>query len=202
MNDPLQLEQQADRNRLLLLIEKRTAVQKARDLENDASVLFKYDQQLADMNADIAKLYDAGGTLHAATVWAPLLDAHGVRDDLRLSGTVNCNREKHYVAGLLADFKKQMASRYNLFYCIVACPYQRPVSIAKRLVYELEEKKLPVARVADATRPDEVATLTLEFGFDPEHSWQLLWEALRQRLGSPEQPAADLADLAGQRQRK
>ncbi len=48
------LERQATEQRLRLLIQKRLAVQKARDLETDASVLFKYDQQLADLSADIA----------------------------------------------------------------------------------------------------------------------------------------------------
>lgn len=50
------LEHQAAEERLALLIRKRQAIQKGYDLEGDAGRKFAYDQQLAELNAEIAQL--------------------------------------------------------------------------------------------------------------------------------------------------
>jgi|GEM_PF-2978250 len=50
------MERQAAEQRLGLLIQKRQAVQKGRDLEADAGRQFAYEQQLADLDKDIAQL--------------------------------------------------------------------------------------------------------------------------------------------------
>lgn len=203
MNEILSLELKAEQERLGRLIQKRAAIQKGYDLPADEGQKFKYAEELRDLDKEIAplkqKLKEAGiDFLPRSAPWWPLLEQHGVSDDMRLSDTVNCNREKHYGEGLLAHFKQEMRGNNNLFYCIVACPYQRPVSIAKRLVYEIEGKKMPIARIADAANPDEVAVSAVEFGFDPEHTWQLLWDTVRKRMGAPGQPTETPGDLAAQ----
>ncbi len=149
------------------------------------------DERIAEMNAS-AK---GGG---GGTFWTPIFVQYPLRDDLRPSITVNCDREEHYRNGLRAHFKKEMSGKNNLFYCIVACPFQRPASIAKRLVYEIEETKLPIMRMADAARPDEVIVSRLEPGFAPEHTWELIWGELQQRLGASGQPIESLQSLGEQ----
>lgn len=51
-----ELERQAAEQRLHLLTQKRQALQKGRDLETDAAVIFKYDDQLAELSASITEL--------------------------------------------------------------------------------------------------------------------------------------------------
>lgn len=204
MSDPLQAEQQADQERLTLLIQKRAAIQRACDLENDGARKFSYEQQLSELDKKIAPLKErlhasrSAPAPHVLSVWKPLLDEHDVRDDLRPAVTVNCNREEHYFEGLLNDFSKQIESKNNLFYCIVACPYQRPVSMAKRLVYEIEGSKIPIARQVDAAKPDEVVAATLEFGLTPELSWALFWGELKRRIGAAGYDADSPGALADQ----
>lgn len=50
------LERQGAEDRLALLIRKRQAIQKGYDLEEDAGRQFAYEQQLAELNAEIAQL--------------------------------------------------------------------------------------------------------------------------------------------------
>lgn len=203
MNEALSLELKADEERLVLLIRKRAEIQRGFDLATDNGQRFKYQEELCDLDKEIAQLKEKihgleGALTSFVTPWQPLLEHYGVYDEMRLSDTVNCNRETHYGDGLWAHFKQQAREKNNLFYAIVACPYQRPASIAKRLVYEIEEKKMRIARMADAACPQEVAVSDMTLGMAPEHTWQLLWEVMRNRLGAPGQLAATPADLAAQ----
>ena len=156
-----------------------------------ALLLQALDERIAEIKAS--------ATAEGCNTWTPIFETHALRDDLRPSITVNCDREKHYASGLWSHFKEEIKrGKNNLFYTIVACPFQRPVSIAKRLVYEIEEKKLPIMRLVDAARPDEVVVSRLEPGFEPEHTWELLWSELQLRLGTSGQPMESLQSLAEQ----
>jgi hypothetical protein len=194
-----ELEQKADEERLITLIEKRKAIQEGLDIETDAGVKFKYKNDIKELDANISALKRKLGHVSGYDpIWTLFFQTHPLRDDLRASITVNCDREDHYMRGLQAHFKKEMSGKNNLFYCVIACPFQRPASIAKRLVYEIEEKKLPIKRLVDAARPDEVFVSTLEQGFEPEHTWELLWGELQLRLGTSGQPIESLKSLAEQ----
>jgi hypothetical protein len=96
-----------------------------------------------------------------------------------------------------------MRSKRSRLYCIVACPYQRPASIAKRLVYEIIEKRLQIAFISDDARPQEVEVIELKFGFDSEHTWALLWDNVKTRfapIGVAAESPAELVNQCGDKQ--
>jgi hypothetical protein len=201
MNDAWALELEGDQERLCRLIQKRQAVQKGHDLESDGGRRFDYEQQLADLDKEIVplkeKLNGLGLTPNPHYAWAKIFEQHQLRSGLSPSVTVNCNREEHYERILWEHFKDAVDTRNNLLYLIVACPYQRPASIAKRLVYEAS-KDLSIAHIRDAARDWEVAVGDLEFGLKPENSWKRLWEAVQKNRTLAGQPAETPDALAKQ----
>lgn len=201
MNKALELELEGDQERLCLLIQKRQAVQKGLDLEPDAGRQFAYKQELADLDKQIVplkeKLNSLGVVASPHYAWAKIFEQHQLRSGLSRSITVNCNREEHYEGILWEHFKAAIETRNNLLYLIVACPYQRPASIAKRLIYEAS-RDLSIAHIRDAARDWEVAVGDLEFGLKPEHSWKRIWEAVQKNRTFTEQPAETPDALAEQ----
>jgi len=197
------LEQELIEERLQRLLKKRASVQEGYDLESDAARKFAYQTELDELDVQIKSLKlqlgasDKKSSSAAPGVWADFFQAHGVRDDLQPSITVNCNREEHYYNGLHKHFSETFRANSNRLYCIVACPYQRPSSIAKRLVYEVRKKQQQIACFYDDNRPDEVAVADLEFGFDPEHTWNLFWAEIKTRIaGNTFLPTDSLLALA------
>jgi hypothetical protein len=204
MNEIENLEAKSTEDRLKLLLEKRASVQKACDLEGEAGREFAYKKQLSDLDVQIDGLKKqlAPGIQRvpaaAAIPWSDFFHDHALRDDLPPSVAVNCNREEHYAQGLLEHFRTTMRSNRNRLYCIVACPYQRPASIAKRLVYEIIEKRLQIAFISDDARPQEVEVVELKFGFDSEHTWALNWDDVKTRIAPKAAGADSPADVANQ----
>jgi len=198
-------ERQAEQDRLNLLVEKKIKLQEACVLETDAGQKFKYEKELEKLDLTIKGLKQnkkgSGDerSSNGKSPWSDFFYKHGVPDELQPIITVNCNREKHYYDGLRAHFQKNLATNHNRLYCIAACPYQRPTSIAKRLVYEIAQKKLQIAFFTDDAHPEEVAVADLEFGFHPEHTWALAWDEIKKRITrNTFLPTDSLADLAAQ----
>lgn len=201
MNDAWALELKGDQERLCRLIQQRQAVQKGRDLEADAGRRFAYEQQLADLDKDIIKLKEKLNSLGVVAsphyAWDKIFEQHQLRTGLSPLVTVNCNREEHYEGILWEHFTDAFKTRNNLLYLIVACPYQRPASIAKRLIYEAS-KDLSIAHIRDAAGGLEVAVGDFEFGLEPENSWTRLWEAVQKNRTLAGQPAETPEALAKQ----
>ena len=204
MSEIENLEAESTQDRLKLLVEKKASMQRACDLEDNAGRKFAYGKELTELDVQIAALKEQYNVHHNKTatasrgVWNGFFQDHGVRDHLSAIITVNCNREEHYIKGLLEHFQTTMRSNRNRLYCIVACPYQRPASIAKRLVYEIIEKRLQIAFISDDARPEEVDIVELKFGFDSEHTWALNWDDVKTRIAPKAAGTDSPADVANQ----
>jgi hypothetical protein len=99
-----------------------------------------------------------------------------------VSITVNCNREEHYSPFLLKPFQKALDKPYTQLYFIVACPYQRPLSLAKRLVYEMREAR-DMTWLGDAATPDDIPAIKLKFHpLTKEITWSKLWSQVQSSL--------------------
>lgn len=200
MNEILSLELKADQERLSRLIQKRAAIEKGYDFEGEAGRKFAYNQELIEVNKEIAqlkeKIYRQGGTPDSHYAWKEIFEQHQLRNALKPLVTVDCNRKEHYEQRLLKHFEDAAGTQNNLFYLIVACPYQRPASIAKRLVYEAS-KDLSIVFAEDAGAK-EVVVNELEFGLKPEHSWKRLWDSIQDNRNLVSQAPESLDALTAQ----
>lgn len=202
MNEILkQQEEEILQERLSLLLQKRAKIQRSLDLETDAGQQFKYEQEIIEENRKIAQvkenLYGMGATPDPHYAWKKIFDQHQLRDNLEPLVTVNCNREEHYEQILMEHFCESVDTLNNLFYLIVACPYQRPASIAKRLVYEAS-KDIFIAYATDANRDSAIAVNELGFGLTPEHTWNRFWKSIQNNRNLVDHPPESLSDLAAQ----
>ncbi|MFN0014894.1 MAG: toll/interleukin-1 receptor domain-containing protein [Saprospiraceae bacterium] len=121
--------------------------------------------------------------------WTKFFTKHALsKDTSGLWITVNCNRNRHYTEGVLSDFLAKYKTPKNLAFLLSACLYQKPASLAKRLIYELDEegkyKGMSIAHFRDVKDGKEVAVADLKIGLEPEGTWAELWKTVQEKLHS------------------
>lgn len=125
--------------------------------------------------------------------WEQFFKAHPLKLDGGIATTVNCDRIKHFKEGLQKDFYKNRKEEKSLAYFISACEYQKPASLAKRLIYELLSKNLKIAHSRIATNSAELAEIELKIGLEPEDTWSEAWKDVLQKLNAQADSPEELA---------
>lgn len=105
--------------------------------------------------------------------WHQFFTQKGLKKEAEVTrlGTVNCDRIQHYKTDLLPHFKANATSPENLAYLLSACPTQKPESLARRLIYALEEKEFTFFPTEHADS-DEVHIPELVFEASEEGTWK------------------------------
>lgn len=110
--------------------------------------------------------------------------------------TVNCNRKTTYGHGIQSDFLKYYQKSKNIVFFMSACPFQKPVSLAKRLIYEIAES-FSVAYTSEEQNIDsedvlaEIPPIYFEVGFD---TWGKTWKKIQSQFSSLASDPASLAE--------
>jgi hypothetical protein len=129
--------------------------------------------------------------LEAGSSWETFFEKNNLKN---ISGpwlTVNCDREEHYREGIFSDFLNNWKQPKNLVFLLSACLHQKPASLAKRLVYDLEQEKKQETKgeplIICFRLPSDgkiVDVADLEFGLSPESSWANFWSVIESKLRS------------------
>lgn len=115
--------------------------------------------------------------------------------------TVDCDRKHHYSSkeinnsGMHADFSHHYKHSQHIVFFLSACPYQRPTSLAKRLVYDFLED-LPVRYTKEQSPwqhiDEEVKALDLEIKAEPDLTWGNIWRKIQAQFSSNADSSAAL----------
>jgi hypothetical protein len=100
-----------------------------------------------------------------------------VKQPLRLPGpiwTVNCDRKEAYIDGVRRHFAANYRKQKDLVYFISACPHQKPISLAKRLVYEIQDHE-KITYANEKTDDQDIAVLDFKLGLDSNATFEIMW---------------------------
>ena len=117
----------------------------------------------------------------ADTPWRPFFQTHPPLKNLRLSDTVNCNRDDYY-PDLERHFEVKGAQPGNILYLISACNTQNPTSLAKRLAYWFDEDIALFFRPDEDKVKDELIFHELPLEKKPERTFGKFWELLQNKI--------------------
>ena len=83
----------------------------------------------------------------------------------------NCNRNKAYHEGLERYFRENESKESNLLFFITACPFQKPSSLAKRLVYDISHRR----NIAYSKEDNDVEVIDFIAGWDASETFYNTW---------------------------
>lgn len=144
---PEQLQLKALEEQLKLLIEKLAFLRERRLIETDASVQFKLDYEISELEQrQIALKRQLTLQIGIATpsddgmLKALIKDLQMERDKIGVLYMVNCNRDE--LADLFWDKFDEKEGLPTQFYFIPASPNQMPPSFAERMIWEVLQDEL------------------------------------------------------------
>lgn len=113
--------------------------------------------------------------------WRPFFQTYAPLKNLRLSDTVNCDRDLFY-PGLERHFEEHSPQPGNILYLISACNTQNPTSLAKRLAYWYDEDIALFFRPDEDKMKDELVFHELPLEKKPEQTFGKFWELMQHKI--------------------
>jgi hypothetical protein len=202
-------EEQAHlQQRLNEQIQLRDAFQEDYDNERSSGEKLRIKPKIDALEKEITEIKSkltsvAPPSPPAPDPWPAFLKQHPLKIAHNKGGilySVNCNREEHYGEGIEQDFLDVRENKKNLLGFIMACPHQRPLSIAKRLVYEMQhEHNLQMVYFRDAAEEGEAVSMDIPFGLKPEITWANVWDVVQDRIQNAQnaETPLQLSELCG-----